>query len=187
MTVEDRIDLRCHPSAPSAHVRALSVLVFRSAGAELRTAFRLEGDLGRIRVPAARPARSAANLWRHTCFEVFMAIEGQPAYHEFNFAPSGEWTVYAFSGYRAGGPLADETMHPRIDVRSAGGRLELDARIRLDTLSAMHRRAPLRIGLAAVIEADNGRLSYWALRHQGDKPDFHDAGGFALLLGPPDS
>ena len=185
MTVEDRIDLRCHPSAPSGHVRALSALVSRSAGTELRTAFRLDADPGRIRVPAARPPRIASDLWRRTCFEVFIAIEGQPAYHEFNFAPSGEWAVYAFSSYRKGGPLADETMRPRIDVRSAGGRLELDARVRLDTLSPMHSRASLRVGLAAVVEADDGRLSYWALRHQGDKPDFHDAGGFALLLEPP--
>jgi hypothetical protein len=189
MAVEHRIDLLCHPSARPDPVRALSVRVSRSAGAdaELRTDFRLDGDLGRIRVPAAHAPRIATDLWRHTCFEVFIAIEGQPAYHEFNFAPSGEWTVYAFSGYRAGGPLADGTMRPRIDVRSDGSRLELDARVRLNPLSAIHPSAPLRIGLAAVIEADDGRLSYWALLHQGDKPDFHDAGGFALLLGPPDS
>ena len=38
--------------------------------------------------------------------------------------------------------------------------------------------------LSAVIEASDG-LSYWALRHPADKPDFHDADGFALLLEPP--
>ena len=72
--------------------------------------------------------RIATQLWRHTCFEAFIAVEGQPAYHEFNFAPSGEWTVYAFSGYRDGGPLADEMMRPHIAVRSTDSRLELDAR-----------------------------------------------------------
>ncbi|HEY2525758.1 MAG TPA: DOMON-like domain-containing protein [Candidatus Binataceae bacterium] len=186
MAVEHRIDLLCHPSARSEPARALSVHVSRSAD-ELRMTFRLDGDLGRIRIPAARPPRIATDLWRHTCFEVFITVEGQPAYHEFNFSPSGEWAVYAFSGYRAGGPLADETMRPRIDVDSAGSRLELDARVPLNPLSAIHPTAPLCIGLAAVVEADDGALSYWALRHHGDKPDFHDAGGFALLLEPPDS
>jgi hypothetical protein len=36
-----------------------------------------------------------------------------------------------------------------------------------------------------VIEASGG-LSYWALRHRADKPDFHDPDSFALLLEPPD-
>ena len=126
----------------------------------------------------------ATQLWRHTCLEAFIAVEGQPAYHEFNFAPSGEWTVYAFSGYRNGGPLANEMMRPHIAVRSTGSRLELDTVVRLDRLSAVHQRAPLRIGLSAVIEASDG-LSYWALRHPAGKPDFHDPDGFALLLEPP--
>ena len=146
--------------------------------------FRLDGDIPRIRIPSPVAPRIGTELWRHTCFEAFIAMEGQPAYHEFNFAPSGEWCVYALSGYRNGGPLADETMRPHIAMRSTGSRLELDAIVRLDSLSAVHPRAVLRIGLSAVIEASDG-LSYWALRHPADKPDFHNADGFALLLEPP--
>jgi hypothetical protein len=146
--------------------------------------FRLDGDIRRIRVPSPAVPRIATQLWRHTCFEAFIAVEGQPAYHEFNFAPSGEWAVYAFSGYRNGGPLANEMMRPHIAVRTTDSRLELDALVRLDGLSANHPRASLRIELSAVIEASDG-LSYWALRHPADKPDFHDAAGFSLLLEPP--
>ncbi len=184
MTVEHCIDLRCHPSTRSEAVRAIQVLVRRSANAELQMTFRLDGDISRIRVSSPGVPRIATQLWRHTCFEAFIAVEGQPAYHEFNFAPSGEWAVYAFCGYRNGGPLANEMMRPDIAVRSTGNRLELDALVRLDALSAIHPRASLRIGLSAVIEASDG-LSYWALRHPADKPDFHDADGFALLLEPP--
>jgi hypothetical protein len=184
MTVERWIDLNCHPSTPSQSVRAIQVLVRRSASAELQLTFRLDGDISRIRVPSPAAPRIGTELWRHTCFETFIAVDGQPAYHEFNFAPSGEWTVYAFSGYRDGSPLADEMMNPQIAVRSSGSRLELDARVRLDRLSASHPRTSLRIGLSAVIEAIDG-FSYWALRHPADKPDFHNTEGFALLLDPP--
>jgi hypothetical protein len=183
MTAENWIDLRCHRSTRSEAVRAIAVLMRRSANGELRVTFRLDGDIPRIRIPAPGVQRIGTQLWRHTCFEAFIAVEGQAAYHEFNFAPSGEWTVYAFSAYRNGGPLADETMRPHIVVRSTGSLLELDAVVRLDTLSATHPRASLRIGLSAVVEANDG-LSYWALRHRADKPDFHDAGGFSLLLEP---
>ena len=184
MTVEQWIDLKCHPSTPTESVRAIQVLVRRSARAELQLTFRLDGDISRINIPPPVAPRIGTELWRHTCFEAFINVQGQTAYHEFNFAPSGEWCVYALSGYRKGAPLADETMRPQIALRSTGSRLELDALVRLDTLSSFHPHASLRIGLAAVIEASDG-LSYWALRHRANKPDFHDADGFALLLEPP--
>lgn len=183
MIAENWIDLRCHPAQRIETVRAIQVLVRRSASAELQMTFRLNGDIRRICVPPPAVPRIATQLWRHTCFEAFIAVEGRPAYHEFNFAPSGEWAVYAFCGYRNGALLADEMMRPDIGVRSTGSRLELDTLVRLDRLSAIHARASLRIGLSAVIEASDG-LSYWALRHPAAKPDFHDADGFALLLEP---
>jgi hypothetical protein len=184
MTVEHWIDLRCHPSTRTEAVRAIRVFVRRPANAELRMTFRLDGDIPRIRMPSPGVPRFATELWRQTCFEAFIAVEGQPAYHEFNFAPSGQWTAYVLASYRNGGPVEDEKMRPHITLRSTESRLELDALIRLDTLSAIHPRAVLRIGLSAVIDASDG-LSYWALRHLADKPDFHDADGFALLLDPP--
>jgi hypothetical protein len=186
MTVEHRVDLRCHPSTRPEMVRDIQVLVRRSASAELQMTFRLDGDIPRILVPSPGVPRIATQLWHHTCFEAFIAVQGQPAYHEFNFSPSGEWAVYAFCSYRNGGPLANKMMSPYIAVRSTGSRLELDTLVRLDGLSAIHPRASLRIGLSAVIEASDG-LSYWALRHSADRPDFHEADGFALLLEPPGS
>ncbi len=182
MTVEHRVALRCHPSTRSDAVRAIQVLVRRSASAELQMTYCLDGDMSRIRLPS--PGAPRLELWRHTCFEAFIAVEGQPVYHEFNFAPSGEWAVYAFSGYRNGRPLSNETIRPHIAMRSTEGRLEMDALVRLDLLSALHARAPLRLGLSAVIETGDG-FSYWALRHPTGKPDFHDANGFALRLEPP--
>jgi hypothetical protein len=183
MTVERWIDLSSHPSTRSEAVRTIQVLVRRSER-DLQMAFRLEGEISRILMSSPGVPGVATELWRHTCFEAFIAVEGQPVYHEFNFAPSGHWAAYAFRGYRNGGPLSNEMMRPQISVRSTCSRLELDALVRLDLLSAIHRSASLRIGLSAVIEASDG-LSYWALRHPVDKPDFHDANGFALVLEPP--
>jgi hypothetical protein len=184
MTAEYWNNLKCHPAARAETVRAIEVLVRRRSGVELQITFRLDGDILKIGIPSPTAPRIATQLCQHTCFETFIALEGHSAYHEFNFAPSGEWAVYAFCGYRNGSLLADETMRPNIAIRSSDSRLELDALVRLDRLSAIHPRASLRIGLSAVVEASD-RLSYWALRHPADKPDFHDVDGFALLLEPP--
>ena len=185
MNAEHWIDLSRHPSTPTATVRAIQVRARRAANSELQLTFRLDGDFARILVPSPSAPRIGAELWRHTCFEAFIQVQGESAYHEFNFAPSGEWTIYALSAYRNGAPLADETMRPQIALRSTDSRLDLDAIVRLDTLSAIHSRALLRLGLSAVIEATDG-LSYWALRHPADKPDFHNPDSFTLLLDPPD-
>ena len=183
-TVENWIELARHPSTPAEAVRVITALVRRSAN-ELRLTFRLDGDIRQISVPSPSVPRIARQLWQHTCFEAFIALEGQRDYHEFNFAPSGEWAAYALSGYRDGPlvPLASDLPRPQIAVRSTDSRLELDSLVRLDALSAIHPRASIRVGLSAVIEASDG-FSYWALRHRADKPDFHDADGFALLLEP---
>ena len=180
------IDLKCHPSARPEIVRSIQVLVRRSASPELQMTFRLDGDISRIRIPVPSVPRFNTELWRHTCFEAFIRLDGQQEYHELNFAPSGEWAVFAFSGYRKGAPLENETLRPRIAVRSMPTRLELDAVANLDALSLSYSRATLRIGLSAVIETADG-FSYWALAHPGEKPDFHNADGFALLLDAPSS
>lgn len=185
MTHERWIALECHPVKRCEAVRTIEVLVSRSAAGELRTTFRLDADLRRLRVPRPGTPRIANDLWRHTCFEAFIAIEGQTAYSEFNFAPSGEWAVYAFNGYRESKPVASENLQPLIAVRSSENRLVLDSVVTLDKLSAIHSKAVLRIGLCSVIEANDG-ISYWALRHPIEKPDFHHADGFALRLEPPE-
>ena len=150
MTVENWIDLRRHPSTRAETVRAIAVRVCRSASAELQMTFRLDGDIRRISVPSPGAPRFAAQLWQHTCFEAFIAVEGQPAYHEFNFAPSGEWAVYAFSGYRKGGPVANEMMRPQIALRSTGSRLELDSLVRLDSRRSSRLAMGSRIGRFAI-------------------------------------
>lgn len=181
---ENWIALARHPSTRSDAVRSIQVLARRPAGAELRLTYRLDGDIARIRVPPSSAQRIGVELWRHTCFEAFVGLDRCSAYHEFNFAPSGEWTVYAMRGYRDGAPLSDELMRPDIAMRSGDQRLELDALVRLDRLSALHVTSPLRVGINALIEASDG-FSYWALRHPREKPDFHDAAGFTLLIEPP--
>jgi hypothetical protein len=71
--------------------------------------------------------------------------------------------------------LSAPALAPRIAVRRGPGKLELEALIRVEG-------SRLLIGLAAVIEAADGSLSYWALRHPPGKPDFHHRGAFALEL-----
>jgi hypothetical protein len=163
-----------HPATPDAAVRAIGVRVEQGPHA-FCVRYRIEGDVARLRIPSPRPPARGERLWQHTCCEMFVARKGAAAYHEFNFSPSGEWAAYAFSDYRTGG-APHATKAPRIALRSSGNELELDASV------AWQRSGSLLIALSAVIEHADGSLSYWALRHPAEKPDFHHRQAFALEL-----
>jgi hypothetical protein len=178
------LDLARHPASPSRPEIAVRVRAARMADSIGSIGFRLDGIISQILIAAPSPAGAPKQLWRHTCLEVFIAAEGRSAYHEFNFAPSGEWEIYAFTGYRDGGPISNEAIRPELSIRQTEEALELDAMIQLNRVSPAYANAPLRLGLAAVIEARDG-LSYWALHHPTDKPDFHDPRGFAMRFGAP--
>jgi hypothetical protein len=167
------LPLAPHPSSPRSPVRAIHVAVTIS-GQDLQAHFRIEGELGRVRIPAASAPRRVDGLWRHTCCELFVAAPGDESYRELNFSPSREWAAYAFDAYRQ--RADDPQIEPRIATRTAEGALELDIEVAgIDT-------APLHIAAAAVIEDAEGALSYWALFHPPGKPDFHHRDGFALRL-----
>jgi hypothetical protein len=177
--------LVCHPSSLVGGVRSIEADACWPAIDVLRFRFRLAGDVARIRIPSPAAPRSTPGLWRHTCFEAFLRVEGESAYHELNFSPSGEWAAHAFRGYRDGGLISEETLAPRIRSRCATRAFELDATVALDRLAPPRRDGALAIGLCAVVEHDSGALSYWALHHPRAKPDFHDAAGFVLRLESP--
>jgi hypothetical protein len=150
----------------------------RSMHGRLGLRYRLRGDLAGVRLPAAGTAERADELWRTTCFEAFVA-GGDGGYVEFNFAPSTRWAAYRFSGRRDGMENADVPV-PRITSEKSAEPYELRAEV-----AGLPADGPWRVGLTAVIEDSQGRTSYWALAHPGEKPDFHHPDSFVLELGPP--
>jgi hypothetical protein len=121
------------------------------------------------------PAR-AEDLWQTTCFEAFLRIPGSDAYREWNFAPSGEWAAYDFTGYRDGRTDA-EVSAPYVRFEDNFTWWALGATIPVDADSIWS------LGLSAILEEKDGTKSYWALAHPpGDKPDFHAADCFAAKL-----
>ena len=149
------------------------------AGGTLDVSYCLTGDLARVRIPELSASGFADELWQHTCFELFARREGEDAYSELNFSPSGEWAVYAFDRYRVGMRRLEDARARRIAVSRRGNTLELDATIDAKRIGIT---PPLRIALAAVVEEIDGTLSYWALAHPRAKPDFHHANAFTLEL-----
>jgi hypothetical protein len=165
-------------------LRGVEVRVRKGESDTLVFQYVLRAEMPHIRVPSAQSPGRADELWRHTCFEAFIAVTGVPGYYELNFSPSRRWAVYRFSGYREGMSPTDVTVSPVLDVRSFDDRLELDAEVRLPDLFGQQAGHTLKLALTTVVEDESGTLSYWALKHAPGKPDFHHPDGFVLELTP---
>lgn len=176
------VALVCHPSTPVTAVRRIDVEIASTPAGGLRLRYFLDGDVSSLRIPAAAAAKRTGGLWQHTCFEAFIGGQGSRAYCEFNFSPSTEWAAFGFSGYRAGMVPLDYATVPTVATSLAEDRLALEAVVPLEALLALPGEEMLLLGLAAVIEDKDGRLSYWAIAHRAERPDFHSAAGFVVEI-----
>jgi hypothetical protein len=174
--------LHSHPATPCPAVSALHVSSCALADGAMRLRFQLEGEMHALRIPGAAEAGFADELWQHTCFEAFIAMAGSPAYREFNFSPSGEWAAYAFTDYRQRDMSWTPAAAPRMHLRATPESLDLE--VTLPAALLCSPCGPLDISLTAVIETSGLTLSYWALAHPGERPDFHQRAAFTLRLAP---
>ncbi len=171
------------PFAPLAASFAgirLSGTAERRAG-ELAIRFRLHDPAGLLLVPppAPRPSRQHG-LWEATCFEFFLAPAGEDGYWECNLAPSGDWNLFVFNGYRAG--MAEEKKIGQLPFAVQQGENGLAIEVELDLRPLLAAGIPLALGLSAVLLDQKGEKSYWALAHTSNRPDFHDRRSFLLTL-----
>lgn len=156
-------------------------------GNELRVCYQLSGDLKSVVVPSpvtGTPTRRDG-LWEHTCFELFLAVEGAEPYWEMNLAPNGDWNLYRLANYREGlQPVLDRDALP-FGVRVGPMALELMVTLQLPLeLTELCREHPMQLGVTAVIERSSGELTYWALAHGQAEADFHQRKDFLLRLEP---
>jgi hypothetical protein len=138
--------------------------------------FGVSAPTGRFVIPEPLNPVRADGLWQTTCFEAFLRPVSEQTYREWNFAPSGQWAAYDFSGYREGSVDADIAAAPYVRFEDNFTWWALGATIGVDAAVTWE------FGLSAVLEEKDGTKSYWALAHTGDKPDFHAPGCFTARL-----
>lgn len=164
-----RVALTPHAATPGPDVTITVQAARREQGLWLR--YVVEGAVDGLAWPAPAQGR-ADGLWRTTCMEVF--VQTDHGYREFNLSPSGQWAVYRFDGYRTGMAEADGVIQaPLLDAGS--DHVVLEAAVDLPP-------GARALGLSAVIEDSDGRISYWAVAHASDKPDFHHPSSFVLEI-----
>lgn len=171
--------LACHPDGSCPAIMALGAQISQGDDMSWEVEFALVGKPDEIVIPMAAPRVHTDELWRTTCFELFLSRAGD-SYAELNLSPSGAFAAYHFDHYRTGmTPIPLPA--PEIALEVGSERLTLTARFPEDCLPWDYSGL---IGISAVIEEKSGCKSYWALAHPPGKPDFHHRDCFALALPP---
>ena len=165
------VNLVPHPTTPDGPIASVTVHLERNDG-RLWVRFVTEGKMNGVAWPGPSDGGRTDELWRHTCFEVFVMTHR--GYREFNLSSSGQWASYRFDGYREG--MADAAEAANVSpLDLADDMLAMEADIDLPSPVG-------RIALSALIEGLDGGMTYWALAHPSDKPDFHHPDSFVLDL-----
>lgn len=126
-------------------------------------------------------------LWKKTCFEIFLKIPGQAEYWEWNFAPNLNWGFFHFEDYRKALPLPSRSggLKNLEFIRSRHEQVHLKGCLSPNFSSylswAFLNRASLELGVSAVLMGPQGDKTYWALKHSSPKPDFHLADNYLHL------
>jgi hypothetical protein len=155
-----------------------STLLLSSEG-HLRVRYIVDTQPGAIKLPDYGEPVRTKDLWQSTCFELFLKEEGQEAYLEFNFAPFHAWAAYCFAGYRDGMTDVDIKTTPEIHMEFGDYWFALEASLQLPD---DWQNKALLANITAILETENGDISYWAAAHSATKPDFHDPSCFVLPL-----
>lgn len=121
-------------------------------------------------------------LWKTTCFETFFGLEGKDAYWELNLSTGGSWNFYSFDAYRNTSEPREESKVTKIGFK----KLQEDDHItRLEVtipIQSLNLNGKLEVSLNSVIEFKNKEKAYFAIKHVGDKPDFHQRDSFVCNL-----
>lgn len=147
---------------------------------EIEMTYIVSGNLDTLRIPlpVVSPLRMD-HLWEHSCFELFVAVQQQAAYWEFNFSPAGHWNAYGFSSPRQGMQPEAQIKEVYVLTKKMPNQLVLTANVPL--LKAW-KNVKLDIGISAILQDQQNTRRFFALQHRGEKPDFHQRETFILSV-----
>lgn len=174
-----------HPDSPPLGISAVSVQLSPLAGqpGEYFIEYCIAHS-GSLFLPQMLTPTRAADLWKTTCCELFVAQVGSTGYVEFNLSPSTQWAAYQFDGYRERMRVLDLAFDPEIEITPGlPGYFWLACALDMSVADG----EGTKVNFAAVIEETCGTKSYWALAHGAGPPDFHNRDCWTATLSGPNS
>ena len=164
--------------------KKFSAQIKKTAPTRLDIEFILEGDLSQsqIKEPSSGAIVWGSDLWKETCFELFLAFPGTREYWEWNVSPTGQVCSYKLSDYREHEPVDALMKDSMAGVMtksflksptrlSISFEINLSSDPKLEWNFLIHKEC--EVNLSAILLDATGRSTYWAPKHATSKADFH--------------
>jgi hypothetical protein len=122
----------------------------------------------------------SSDLWKKTCFEFFISLS-DGSYFEWNGSPSGAWSVFRFLSYRTQVPHVVSGTAPSLQVDR---HLSEKYQFRWDLPLGLFPGAEMpqaRVSFNTILMMRDGRQDFFASKHLGEKPDFHNQKAWITL------
>lgn len=183
------VRLKPFPLLHELHTKSFRVWAgAETSASELRLFFKIEAaspkEFVKVHLPgsiAGSDAQRKKELWKDTCCEVFIPSAHSNAYLEFNGSPNGDWDWYSFRDYREGMvpfQLSSDAIPVQRVYNVSPSQVEVEWTLPLigirqgfQSVGENHHEVSA-IGLSVVLNTTVA-TTYWALTHEGLKPDFH--------------
>lgn len=170
------LSLAPHPSTPARAVAGVWCNYSWENADRWVISFGVDAPYSALRLSEVIDFSRADELWRTTCFELFLRRPGEDAYLEFNFAPSGQWAAYGFNAYRVRGvdpqgagpiifsPVPGQTQQAhRIKMVRMGVEPDVAARLTANDDSLGQRDAPTFVVMVQMEDAGINQDGPWEI------------------------
>jgi len=110
-------------------------------------------------------------LWKSTCFELFIANEQSEEYYEINISPFKQWNIYHFDGYKKGMKEFKKVSEPIIQMTKENYNYKLSFEIEFN--QKIFNNEGLSFNLATII-LDKNNLRHFYTMYPRKTADFHN-------------
>lgn len=151
-----------------------------------RLIYTVEGDISQINFDhlTDKPlSNRVIGLWQSTCFEFFLRTKNtqkENEYIEFNFSPNNYWNSFHFTSLRGDLKEYEEIKAIEIKKQILKNKYILVVEFkRQDLPHNFSRIDDLEFSMTGILRnKETNQESFWAIKHQGSKPDFHHPGSY---------
>ncbi|RUM68464.1 MAG: hypothetical protein DSZ07_06640 [Sulfurovum sp.] len=111
------------------------------------------------------------NLWKESCFELFIAHSNKPSYYELNISPSTNWNFYSFSNYKREMNEEKNISEPFIDSSKMQEAYKLSFEFEF---YEEFIEKELIFNLAVILLDTKGIRHFYSIHQREERVDFHD-------------
>ncbi|MFN8369755.1 MAG: hypothetical protein U0T83_03915 [Bacteriovoracaceae bacterium] len=124
-----------------------------------------------LEAPVLQPQRTE-ELWKKSCFEIFLNNNLEHDYVEFNFSSSKNWNSYIFDNYRVKNSYLQLPSFPKINTYTNDQTFTMNVSVEFNYKN-FNKVNQLFISPTVILQHNNNAQSFWAIKHTKNHPDFH--------------